>query len=309
MAAKLTEFGDQPQAGVYSSTLDEIVGDIHNVHIILNSVNGHGKTSSLRTIIKHLKKSEPGIIIKIFDISQAWFHRAPVEHRQRVTAATLNRGAVVNEGDTVYEMGSLTKDQRRAFVASVIKLDYQTRYETGLRFGIDAIKGLPFIIYVFEEASCYFDSWSITMRKNDPWSSILYDFVMVGRNYKLRAFLVVSSEQGELCPKIRRRSTRLLGRIESKEDLSYYRGKDPRLAEVVKSMEKYHFIYWNGNGFGPFRIKDLVKSVPVDYVLPFVDEEKVEEVRPPGYWSRFFMGLGVGVVLWLLVSHFWRLYS
>jgi len=262
-------------------------------------VNGHGKSSSLRTIIAELKRREPEIILKIFDISQAWYHCAPVEFRQRVTPQTLAQGVITNLGDCVYEMGSLDKEGKRAFVASIIDMDYRTRYDIGLDQGIDAVKKLPFIIYVFEEASCYFDSWSITMRQNDPWSPILYNFVMVGRNYGLRSFMVVSSEQGELCPKMRRRSTRLLGRVESKEDLANYRGKSKWLGEVVKSIPKYHFVYWNGAGFGPFRIRDLVKSAPADFIQVGEETEPVEKKKGILYYLGYILVVAVATFMFL----------
>jgi len=289
---------DAPEAG-YTEFIEAIIKDIHSVHIILNSVNGHGKSSSLRTIIAELKRRDPEITLKIFDISQAWFHCAPVKFRQRVTPQTLAQGIITNLGDCVYEMGSLLKEQKRAFVASIIDMDYRTRYDIGLDQGIDAVKKLPFIIYVFEEASCYFDSWSITMRQNDPWSPILYNFVMVGRNYGLRSFMVVSSEQGELCPKMRRRSTRLLGRVESKEDLANYRGKSKWLGEVVKSIPKYNFVYWNGAGFGPFRIRDLVKSAPVDYVSVVAEVAPVEQKRGAWWYLSRVAIVAVAVFMFL----------
>jgi len=271
---------DAPEV-VYTEFIDAILNDIHEVHILFNAVNGHGKSSSLRTIIYELKRREPDIILKIFDTSPAWFRCAPVKYRQRVTRESF---PVVNVGDCVYEMGSrgMNRDLRRAFVATIIEMDYRERYDLAIEKGLDYVEKLPFIIYVFEEAKSYFDSWSLTSRKDDPWNQTLNDFVIIGRNYNMRAFFIVSAEDGEIAPPLRRRATRILGHIESKEDLSYYKGKSKWLAETVKTMPKFHWVYWNGKGFGPVRVRDLVKSAPVDYVPIVAEVAPVEQKR--GVW-------------------------
>ena len=71
--------------------IDQIIKDIHKTHIVLNAEAGHGKSTSLMTIIKQLKEQEPKTIVKIFDVSQAWFHRAPVKHRQRIRFDMMRR--------------------------------------------------------------------------------------------------------------------------------------------------------------------------------------------------------------------------
>ena len=283
MAAKLTEFGDRSQSDIYNGALDEIVGDIHSVHIILNSVNGHGKTSSLRTIIKHLKEADPGVIIKIFDISQAWFHQAPVEHRQRVTAETLRQGRVVNVGDCVYEMGELERPMRRGFVGEVIRMDYQRRQTIKRLGGEAAIKREPLILYVLEEANTYFDSNSLIRR--DAYATILNDFVSVGRNYNLGGVLVVTRMKGELAPGIRERCNLLIGRVSGEGELRSLASSTSReIKELIKSIKKFHWIYWNGEKFGPFRIRDLVKSVPQAYITPKLEVEEEEVRKPWGKW-------------------------
>ena len=237
-------------------------------------------------------------MFKIFDVSQAWFHNAPVELRQMVTTQTLQRKQVANLDNCVYEMGILSEAQRRAFVASIVAQDYRERYEIK-KENHGKIKELPWIVYVFEEANVYFGSYSF--RRNDAFSPILQDFVSVGRNYKLSAFLVATAEQGEISPSLRRRVSRLYGRVESVSDLNALRRKDKGAEKIVKALPKYHFLYYSGESFGPFRIRDEVAQRPRDHIVVDVPEESRYQ-RPLGlsWWVQFFIGVAVALgILWL----------
>ena len=138
--------------GYGENVIDQIIKDIKKTHIVLNAEAGHGKSTSLMTIIKRLKEKEPKTIIKVFDVSQAWYHRAPVKWRQKITFDSLQRVNFMNLNDCVYEMGSLTEEFRRFFVAIIVKQDYEVRREMGYRYGKEAVDNLPNLVYIFEEA-------------------------------------------------------------------------------------------------------------------------------------------------------------
>lgn len=246
--------------------IDRIVNDAHDVNIVLNAVNAHGKTSSLRTIIGRLKERNPKAIIKIFDISQAWFHNAPVKYRQRITPEVLIENRYRNINNCVYEIGSLPPEYRRYFIALIVNQDYTSRYEMGLQYGLESVGKLPRVFYVFEEATNYFGSWSL--KRKDESAPVLYDFITVGRNYGLRAFLVVTREIGSLSTDIRDISPKILGHVEAKSDLAYYKSKNKGVYDMVKAMPKYHWIYCYRENYGPFKIGDEVDHTPEDYRMP-----------------------------------------
>ena len=245
--------------------IDTIIEDVLRRPIILLSDRGHGKSTSLMTIVQELKKKHPRIIVKVFDISQAWYHRAPLAHRQRITPEKLMRVDFHNREDCVYEIGSLPSDFRRVFVSLIVNQDYKVRYEMGLRYGMDAVKKLPIIIYIFEEANCYFGSYSL--RKNDEYTMVLNDFVSVGRNYGLGAFMVVTAEMGELSPSLRRRSTRIVGQVSNDYDMRSLNRKSKGLGKKALKMPRFHWVYFNGEESKPFRIRDEVDAIPKDYAL------------------------------------------
>jgi len=260
--------------------IDRIINDVHDVNIVLNAVNAHGKTSSLRTIIGRLKQQNPKAIVKIFDISQAWFHNAPVKRRQRITPEVLIDKRYLNVNDCVYEIGSLPPEYRRYFIAVIVGQDYQSRYNLGIDHP-QAVADLPRIFYVFEEATNYFGSWSL--KRKDESAPILYDFVTVGRNYGLRAFLVVNREIGSLSTDIRDTAPKILGHIEAKSDLRYYKSRDKRVYELIKSMPKYHWVYCYRGTHGPFRIGDEVERVPDDYT--YIQPRIAVEKDPFPWWT------------------------
>jgi hypothetical protein len=274
----------------------KIAEDITQLLILFLAVRGHGKSSSLRTVIKYIRQKRPDIVFKIFDVSQAWYHNAPVEARQMVTPQ--NWRSTQNVDNCVYEMGSLPEFLRRVFVASIVAQDYKLRYDIKKENG-GKIDELPWVVYVFEEANVYFGSYSF--RKNDDFSPILQDFVSVGRNYKMSAFLVATAEQGEISPSLRRRVSRLYGRMESVSDLNALRRKDKGASVIVRHLPKYHFLYYSGKSFGPFRIRDEVNQVPQDYVGEPVKLKEVYQ-RPLGlsWWVQFFIGSAIAMgIFWL----------
>ena len=298
--------------------IDQIIQDIQRTHIILNAESGHGKSSALRTIIKRLKEYDPKIIIKCFDPSQAWYWRAPLPHRQKITPDMLfdymnGNPRFLNINDCVYEVGSLTEEERRLFAAIIINEDYSARRDSGYDNGLDAVSGLPRIVFVFEESDTYFDSASLN--KKDWASGVLRDFIKIGRNFGLRAFCVATATVGELGTKFRRRSKHLIGKIISDSDYREYnrfskhkipRGQ-PQLGDLASEVKRFHWIYYNGEISEAFYIPDLVTNTPTDYVMPqnlvtWEPEEKGPswfEMHPKTMMAVFVF-LGFLLAVWLL---------
>jgi len=263
--------------GISLEPFERIREDIRSTHIIVLSENGHGKSTSLMTLIKYIREKEPETIFKVFDVSQAWFHRSPLDVRVRVL--NLQRVRVPNLDNCVYAIGALGEDARRMVVAGIIGADYTKRYIKAIEGDLNAAAN-PRMIYIFEEAETYLGSY--VLRRRAPWIQPLKDFVNVGRNYGLRAFAVVSAEKGELSPGFRRRvGGRLLGQVLNEYDLSNLRRKSKRLPDLVKKLPRFHWIYYNGMTTEPFRIADEVDTVPADYVKPAPPKKR-------GFWSKFF---------------------
>jgi len=276
---------------------DKIIDGLRRTHLIVNSEAGHGKTTLVKNLIRELKEDEPKTIIKIFDISQAWSETAPVPHRQKINHQTLidlfnDKISFENLNDCVYEMGSLDEDSRRYFVSTIIKQDYNSRYDMAEKYGISSVGNLPRIVYVFEEADTYFDSTGLNTKRNytliligktgkysinvDNPAGKLRDFIKVGRNFGLRGICIVTACVGELGTKLRRRSKHLIGKIISDSDYREYNRmkrwkRDKRvfgLGDLARENPAYHWIYYNGEYMSqPFMIEDLVRNEPQNYEI------------------------------------------
>lgn len=230
---------------------DTIEADIRQTHIIVNSEAGHGKSSAVKSIIYELKRRDPRLIVKVFDVSYAWWDNAPLKYRQLVTPD--NWANVYNLDDCLYEMGDLTEETRRLFVSLIIKQDYAVRRKIREIYGEEGLKKMPFILFVFEESDTFFDSASLN--KKDDASATLRDFIKVGRNFGLRSFCIVTANTGELGTKLRRRSKHLIGRIIAEGDLHEYNKKRKGMGDAALALKRFHWLYYNGEKMiGPFTI-------------------------------------------------------
>ena len=275
---------------------DQIQRDIRQSLIQLVSERGHGKSTGLKTIVKRIRDTDPGITFKVFDPSQSWFERSPTKYRQYVTPAKLASGMVDNVGDCTYEIGALSEPQRRIFVGMCIAQDYKHRYDLRMN-NPKAFEALGWTIYVLEEANVLFNSFS--MRKNDAITPGLQDFVSVGRNYKLGAFLVATAEEGEIAPSLRRRSRHIYGRVESEADLSKVRRKDKELAAYLTVIPRYTFVYLGDKKYGPVKMLDTVKCTPEDYVVL-----NPAPAKAVGYnWDWLVWGVIVGFTIWTIIGY------
>lgn len=274
-----------PQAHLHDF-YDEIMQDSHQSLIHLVSEAGQGKTSSLRSIIQYIKSQTPDIVFKIFDCSQAWYHKAPVQHRQLVTAEKVLRGQVANLDNCVYEIGSMSKEHKREFLGRIMELDFAERYQAKIEGRLDEY---PLICFVMEEADIYFGSYSF--RKTDTASAAFQNFSSVGRNYKMRGFLISTASQGEIAPSLRRRTRKIYGRLVSKGDLQA--AKRHGVTQDLSRLPRYSFVYNNRVQ----RIPDTCTNTPQDYIV----QAPVHTQKPQfdnKWYMTFFGTLGVFWLFW-----------
>lgn len=292
--------------------IDKVLDDLKRTHLIVNAEAGHGKSTSVKTIIKRLKEQEPKVIVKIFDVSLAWWHKAPVGHRQKITVQIMiellknNRVLFENVGDCIYELGELDDDLRRFFIATIINQDYTSRRAVKEKYGDDAIKHLPRVIYVFEESDLYFQSRYLNSKESS--ARVLSEFVKTGRNFGLRGVCIVTAATGELGTKLRRRSKHLIGKIISDSDYRVYnrmkkwKTENGRvgLGDLALRTERFNWLYYNGKVTEPFRIRDEVENVPEDLEPIQTRVTELEKMSVGLSWQSWFIIILLGVVGLLL---------
>ena len=234
--------------------LKKIVEDLYLYPVVCVAQRGHGKTN----LIKNMVKSAPEIVWKIFDVSQAWYHSAPVKYRMWVNPESTYKENVRN---CVYELGQLSEADRRAFIAYIIGQDYDARYMGVFIDGPEVIEKIPLIVYIIEESNVIFNSYSLN--KVDEVGEVLRDFISVGRNYGLNGVFVTTASMGELSTRIRRRASLLMGQVLGGSELGAIRRRaNKETVEKVKSLKRFEFLYWNGTTSQKFMSSKYEGHVP-----------------------------------------------
>jgi len=272
------------------SEFNRIITDLESVPLIIDGMRDHGKTSSLKTLVQYIKEKRPTWIIKVFDISLAWYHQGPITYRQLVNRDSF-KGLLQNKGDCLYEMGKLNDDGKRTFIATIINNDFLTRYNAKIK-DPDFEDNYPWILYIFEEGNTYFDSKSLI--RKDWQKDTLKDFISAGRNYKQAAILVATRVSGEVSPGYRNRCAYLLGRITGKEEKQAIgKATSDETLKMAEKLKRFFFVYYNGTPSKPFRIKDLSKGAPKD--VPYVD--KTPKRKKPWSTKDFLLGLTIPLAI------------
>ena len=240
--------------------LKKIVEDLYLYPVVCVAQRGHGKT----TLVKKLVESAPEIVWKIFDVSQSWYHSAPVAYRMWVKPESTYKENVRN---CVYELGQLSEADRRAFIAYIIGQDYDARYMGVFIDGPEVIEKIPLIVYIIEESNVIFNSYSLnkTDEAGDIFrpGEILRDFISVGRNYGLNGVFVTTASMGELSTRIRRRASLLMGQVLGGSELGAIRRRaNKETVEKVKTLKRFEFVYWNGTTSQKFKVGKYEGSVP-----------------------------------------------
>jgi len=291
--------------------LKKIVEDLYLYPVVCVAQRGHGKT----TLIKKLVESAPQIVWKIFDVSQSWYHSAPVEYRMWVKPDSTYKPNVRN---CVYELGQLSEADRRAFIAHIIGQDYDARYMGVFVNGPSEIEKIPLIVYVIEESNVIFNSYSLN--KADEVGEVLRDFISVGRNYGLNGLFVTTASMGELSTRIRRRASLLMGQVLGRGELGAIRQRSNKeTTEKVRLLKRFEFLYWNGSTSEAFKSGKYEGRTPSNYVIekpepiiqPIEAEDKSEHTEwplpkikhPTSRGWYLLAGVVVGVLLmvaWLI---------
>ena len=297
--------------------IEQVIDDLRQTHVIVNAEAGHGKSSAVMTLVKRLKEDEPKTIVKVFDVSMVWYNKAPLKWRQKITYQIMEelilKANVLfgNIPDCVYEIGELDDDLKRFFVNLIIQQDYQVRYKMAEMYGIGAVKNLPRIVYVFEESDTFFDSTAL--RSTNKETKFIRSFIKVGRNFGLRGICVATAAVGELGTKFRRRSKHLIGKIISDSDYREYNRMskyktpkgNPQLGELASNVERFHWIYYNGEISKPFYIPEEVSNSPQNYALapksaPLVIPEPTEFKLTMGMVAGICLVVGALLAVWFL---------
>ena len=281
---------------------DLLIEDLKRKILVNLGEPGHGKTVGTKDIVYRVKQL--GWIVKVFDISLAWRYNSPIEKYQKVVNPEIYR----NLDDCIYDIALLGPDERRNFIASIIKQDWTIRY-LGIDADPDYLDYEKPILYVFEEGNSYFSSRSVN--RADEAGSIFTDFISARRNYKQSAIIVATAVSGEVATKFRRRCNFLSGKIMGEEERRYLKnGTSKRFMEKASVLRRQRFIYYGGGEvLNPFKFTYREYGTP-EIIEITVDEPvllvPVEQSEPEnGQLKKDFIWVTRALVLLFLFLLVW----
>jgi hypothetical protein len=219
--------------------LEQLLEDIEANPLIIQSVRGFGKS----VLTQHLTKMliDKGIIVYVFDSSLKWM-KSPTKYIQIVDRDKILSDSVENSGNCTYILASMSTEDKRSFIATIIKQVMDKRIKYGLDYGYEALQKLPLVCFVIEESNLCFSSSAL--RGNNPVSEILLSWISQGRNARTTAILVTTVTASELSTSIRRRSIYLSGKLRADTDINNMRKVvNWEYSELCKSNPPYHFLY------------------------------------------------------------------
>lgn len=189
-----------------------------------------GKTNLSKWLVQRLQ--EAGIIVYVFDVSQAW-NSGPIE---KIVQIIGNEKTVHFNDSTVFDLSALPVRKKIKFVDTLCGYLYglHVNGETSHR---------EFI--VFEEAQTYLPNgcMRLSTRRDSPCENVL-NVVTVGANYGLRFGLITQFPAMVDKTPVKIAQQRYLGWTCEKNDVDYLKGfvgKD--WAAKLKNLERGQFVY------------------------------------------------------------------
>jgi hypothetical protein len=241
-----------------TKALQTIIKDLSAKPLLIIGGREAGKTIITKYLLDLAKQSYDNIKVRVYDNSVAWYHSAPLMYKQDVDPTFLQTRQTIYE-DCLYEIGKLDKDQRRQFIASIIKNEYDQRYEV-VKADPGNLSRLNWSLSVIEECQSLLDKYKTL-------GSSIHDWVSVGRNFKMTAMLC-TQRAAEVDTTIVERCSILAGYCEGDNNLQKIRrATNKEFHEIVKAtpFRSYYFSYWNGSIFTNIKVPLIVYPSPSIY--------------------------------------------
>ena len=255
-----------------------VLDDLRLKTLVVAGEPGNGKSTIVKVITEAAMRR--GYEVKCFDISLAWYHNSPLKHRVSVR----DWGSPKNEANTLYDMASITSQDRRNLVSRMIYEDWAPRYEYMLD-NPNAVDSLPRKLVILEEGNTFLDASSLN--RKDWTSQVFQDFISTRRNYGLDLIIVATRVSGEISPKIRNRCNYLLSRLMGKEERNYIeKSTSKEVVEKALKLPRYKFVYSGSEQvLSPFSVEPQNFGSPQDLQQWAPHVEAIRHPRKTGLWN------------------------
>ena len=234
--------------------------------VFVSAVRQHGKTKLCELLVDRL--IDKGCFVKVFDVSKAW-NDSNIPYR--VTLKDCRNVYYPQYGSVVFDLSRLYMSQQQMVVQLILGADFRQRTAS------DKPKGLPWTVYVFEEAQIIMPNGSL----RSSYAQEALRTVSVGANFNL-GYMLVSQRPADVSTKaISRCSQFYLGRhieVNDVTKLKRFLGirKYDEAHLLLSKLHKRQFIYYNGNKLKKFTTPNYIQHVTQ------------REYRKPSFWQRLF---------------------
>jgi len=240
------------------TVFDLVLQDLESKPLFLVGGRDSGKTTLAKRIIELSRRRFKGSDIRVYDCSTAWWWSSPLQFKQLVSPG---RGRT--QSDTLYEVGKLSRDERRDFLIHAFKTEYLKRYNQSL---LDPdFKGKTHLsLMCLEEAQSL-------LRKYGELPTEIHDWVSIGRNLRMTG-LLCTQRPAEIKTEIIERCNLLVGYIEGDRNKMKVRGAtDKDFVKKLRTLGRYEFGYYNGGKFRKVKVNQ-----PKNYKSPLLISSKLK---------------------------------
>lgn len=216
------------------TVFDLILDDLKEKPLFLVGARGSGKSLMAKRIVELLRRYNPNADVRFFDPSTAWWWSAPFKFKMNVTP-----GMYRSQSDTLYEVGRLSRDERRDLLMNVIRNEYDKRYLQAL-VDPDYLSKSHLSVMGLEEAQSL-------LSKSASLPTQIHDWIGMGRNLNMTGILC-TQRPAEIKTEIIERCNLLVGYVEGHNNRNKIRGAtSDEFMRGLRKLGKYEFGYYNGD--------------------------------------------------------------
>jgi len=230
--------------GRYQITVfDLVLEDLAEKPVFILGGRGSGKTVMAKRIVELTRRRYKMSDVRCYDPSTAWWHSAPFKFKMNVTPGNYR-----SQSDTLYEVGRLSRDERRDLLMNVIRNEYDKRYLQAL-IDPDYLSKSHLSVMGLEEAQSL-------LAKSASLPTQIHDWIGMGRNLNMTGILC-TQRPAEIKTEIIERCNLLVGYIEGDRNRQKIRGAtSDDFMRGLRKLGKYEFGYYNGDKFRMVKVRE-----------------------------------------------------
>lgn len=233
--------------------------------VYLGGTSGSGKTNTAFSLIDALMQQ--GIIVYVFDPSQAWQNKSNVPHY--IVVDKLETFSFDQNQSLIFDISHLYVEDQRKLVAAFCKSIYMSQVNL-------PPEKRQWIFIFFEEAQIYLQQNSMRNRA----SAEVMRLITVGRNFKIRYGLITQFPSTIDKLPVKMTKQRYFGYTDEKNDIEYVKaflGIDK--AKELNTLKTGEFIYQYGKLLERLQFPEFKTQLQPQEIKPKQPESPKEAIQ------------------------------